>query len=62
MVIGDVIENKESRLTRECVMKDRVAGKILKMKIFIDRKSSKFWITHRNYVKRILCRFDPHRR
>ncbi|KAE8659117.1 hypothetical protein F3Y22_tig00116964pilonHSYRG00115 [Hibiscus syriacus] len=51
--------NKEAQLAREFEMKDLgSANKILGMQIHRDRNNRKIWLSQKNYLKKILSRFN----
>ncbi|KAL4271938.1 hypothetical protein GQ457_13G028490 [Hibiscus cannabinus] len=55
----DHIEELKARLAREFEMKDLgPANKILGMQIHRDRSNRKIWLSQKNYLKKILSRFN----
>jgi ATP-binding cassette subfamily B (MDR/TAP) protein 1 len=62
LVIGpnkDRVQELKAQLAREFDMKDlRPANKILGMQIHRDRSKRKIWLSQKNYLKKILRRFN----
>ncbi|KAE8725329.1 hypothetical protein F3Y22_tig00008957pilonHSYRG00078 [Hibiscus syriacus] len=55
----DHIEELKAQLAREFEMKDLgSANKILEMQIHRDRSNRKIWLSQKNYLKKILSRFN----
>ncbi|KAH9698812.1 hypothetical protein KPL71_024142 [Citrus sinensis] len=64
LVVGpnkDRIQELKAQLAREFEMKDLgPANKILGMQIHRDRNNRKIWLSQKNYLKKILRRFNMH--
>ncbi|KAH9687520.1 Integrase catalytic domain-containing protein [Citrus sinensis] len=55
------VQNLKAQLAKEFEMKDlRLINKILRMQIHRDRNNMKIWFSQKNYLKKILRRFNMH--